>query len=168
RIVAIEVSSHALVQRRAYGLGCEVAAFTNLSHDHLDYHGTMERYLDAKLMLFDGRNGPMPAGGYAVVNADDPRGREVMAAAERGALRTLRYGFDLEDHPPAPGLDVSVEGIEPGPDGLALQLWVDVPKDLKLEQRRDWAHDAGGGEIPVRLPLLGRYNAANAAAAFTA
>ncbi|MEK7329935.1 MAG: Mur ligase family protein, partial [Candidatus Eisenbacteria bacterium] len=70
--VAIEVSSHALVQRRAFGLACEVAVFTNLSHDHLDYHGTMERYLDAKLMLFDGRNGGQGKRAVAVINSDDP------------------------------------------------------------------------------------------------
>ena len=55
--VALEVSSHALAQRRSFGLECDAAVFTNLSHDHLDYHGTMAAYLDAKLMLFDGRNG---------------------------------------------------------------------------------------------------------------
>ncbi|MEO5618830.1 MAG: Mur ligase family protein, partial [Candidatus Eisenbacteria bacterium] len=57
RVVAMEISSHALVQRRAWGLDADVCVFTNLTQDHLDYHGTMEAYLDAKLMLFDGRNG---------------------------------------------------------------------------------------------------------------
>src|SRR5262245_32430440 len=55
--VALEASSHALAQRRTFGLECDVAIFTNLTQDHLDFHGTMESYLDAKLMLFDGRNG---------------------------------------------------------------------------------------------------------------
>src|SRR5262249_12066174 len=54
KAAVLEVSSHALDQRRAFGLEHDVAIFTNLSHDHLDYHGTLEAYLDAKLRLFDG------------------------------------------------------------------------------------------------------------------
>ena len=167
KVVAIEVSSHALVQHRAYGIGCEVAVFTNLSHDHLDYHGTMERYLDAKLMLFDGRNGRPREGqrAFAVVNADDPHAAQVIAAAGRGGLRVLRYGFDLSGQAPAMPLDVSVEGVRPERAGLGLQFWVEIPKDLKPEPRR--GRSTNGGEIAVRLPLLGRHNAANAAAAFT-
>jgi UDP-N-acetylmuramoyl-L-alanyl-D-glutamate--2,6-diaminopimelate ligase len=168
QVVAIEVSSHALVQRRAFGLGCEVVVFTNLSHDHLDYHGTMERYLDAKLMLFDGRNGPTPAHAVAVANADDRRANEVTMAATAGGMRVLQYGFDLESAAPRMRLDVSVEGVAPEPDGLKLQFYVDVPKDLRVKKRWDWGNDAGGGEISVHLPLLGRHNASNAAAAFTA
>ncbi len=78
--LAMEVSSHALVQRRAWALACDVAVFTNLTQDHLDYHGTMDAYLDAKLMLFDGRNGPNPKRATAVVNADDPAAPRVGAA----------------------------------------------------------------------------------------
>ena len=164
KVVAVEVSSHALVQRRAYGLGCEVAVFTNLTHDHLDYHGTMERYLDAKLMLFDGRNGRSAEHPFAVINADDPAAPQVEAAARQGGLRVLRYGFDLSAKAPAMRLDVSVEGVKPEAAGLGLQCWVDVPKDLRPESRRGrWE-----GEIPLHLPLIGRHNAANAAAAFTA
>jgi UDP-N-acetylmuramoyl-L-alanyl-D-glutamate--2,6-diaminopimelate ligase len=165
-VVAIEVSSHALVQRRTFGIGCEVAVFTNLSRDHLDYHGTMERYLDAKRMLFDGRNGPMPARWFAVVNADDPHASAVIDAATRGGGRVLRYGFDLSGQAPAMPLDVSVEGVAPGIDGLGLQLWAEVPQDLRAGARRGGGSD--GGEIALHLPLLGRHNAANAAAAFTA
>ncbi len=168
QMVAIEVSSHALVQRRAYGLACEAAVFTNLSHDHLDYHGTMERYLDAKLMLFDGRNGRAGERPSAVVNADDPHAERVAAAATHGGMRVLRYGFDLATMPAARALDVSVEGVKPQATGLGLQLWVDVPKDLRVKGERGLLAADAGGEIPVRLPLLGRHNAANAAAAFTA
>ncbi len=161
--VAIEVSSHALVQRRAFGLGCAAAVFTNLSHDHLDYHGTMESYLDAKLMLFDGRNGPTAERAVAIVNADDDYADVVAVSAIRGGLRVLRYGMDLSESPPEATLDVSVEAIEPVAEGLALQFWAGVPRDLRPT---GWRGD-GGGEISFRLPLLGRYNAANAAAAFS-
>jgi UDP-N-acetylmuramoyl-L-alanyl-D-glutamate--2,6-diaminopimelate ligase len=152
--VALEVSSHALVQRRAYGLACDVVVFTNLSHDHLDYHGSMAAYLDAKRMLFDGRNDPERAKeGTAVVNAADPAGPEIEAAARRGGLRVLRY----RGEPGAPAQDLAVEvtALEPGPDGLELEL----------------GFSSGAAEARAtrfRLPLLGRYNAANAAAAFTA
>jgi UDP-N-acetylmuramoyl-L-alanyl-D-glutamate--2,6-diaminopimelate ligase len=168
RGVAIEVSSHALEQRRVFGLGCEVAVFTNLSRDHLDYHGTMERYLDAKLMLFDGRNGPLPGRAFAVVNGDDPTAGAVRAAAERGGMRVLRYGMDLGRRAPATRLDVGVAGIGPSATGLALRLRVAVPKDLRPESGGGPVRNVGDGGVPVRLPLLGRHNAANAAAAFTA
>ena len=89
--VALEASSHALVQRRTWGLACDVCVFTNLTQDHLDYHGTMDRYLDAKLMLFDGRNGGAGKRTVALVNADDPHAEAVVAAAERGGQRVRRF-----------------------------------------------------------------------------
>jgi UDP-N-acetylmuramoyl-L-alanyl-D-glutamate--2,6-diaminopimelate ligase len=74
--VAMEVSSHALAQSRVEGVHFDVAVFTNLSHDHLDYHGSMEAYFEAKAELFSSR--------YAlrgVINADDPWGRRLLDAA---------------------------------------------------------------------------------------
>jgi UDP-N-acetylmuramoyl-L-alanyl-D-glutamate--2,6-diaminopimelate ligase len=74
--VAMEVSSHALVQARVEGIHFDVAVFTNLSHDHLDYHGTMEEYFEAKAALFSpGRSL------RGVVNADDPWGRRLIERA---------------------------------------------------------------------------------------
>jgi UDP-N-acetylmuramoyl-L-alanyl-D-glutamate--2,6-diaminopimelate ligase len=75
-VVAMEVSSHALAQSRVDGIVFDVAVFTNLSHDHLDFHGTMEAYFDAKASLFE------PARAVrAVVNADDPWGRRLVEGA---------------------------------------------------------------------------------------
>ena len=71
--VAIEVSSHALAQHRIDGTHFAVAVFTNLSPDHLDFHGTMERYFEAKAALFDPARAAL-----AVVNADDPWGRRLL------------------------------------------------------------------------------------------
>ena len=164
RVVAIEVSSHALVQRRAFGLACEVAVFTNLSHDHLDYHGTMERYLDAKLMLFDGRNGPLGERPFAVVNADATHAGPVTAAAVRGGMRVLRYGFAAGA---ATTLDVTVDDVAPDAQGLALRLRAELPKDLPWSVAKGGRPDSGGAAA-IHLPLLGRHNASNAAAAFTA
>ena len=73
RTIAIEVSSHSLDQRRIDGLEFDVAVFTNLTRDHLDYHGTMERYLDAKARLVD----YLKREGIAVVNADAPEWRSL-------------------------------------------------------------------------------------------
>ena len=66
-----EVSSHGLDQGRATGINFDVALFTNLTRDHLDYHGTMENYFAAKSLLFDGSRYPAPR--VAVMNAHDPR-----------------------------------------------------------------------------------------------
>ncbi len=85
--VAMEVSSHALVQARVDAIRFDVAVFTNLSHDHLDFHGSMEAYFDAKAMLFD------PARARAaVVNADDPWGRRILEGARVPAVGVTRTG----------------------------------------------------------------------------
>ena len=76
--VAMEVSSHALVQSRVDGIHFDVAVFTNLSHDHLDYHGSMEDYFEAKAKLFTSNHALR-----AVVNADDPWGRLLL---DRGKI----------------------------------------------------------------------------------
>src|SRR5579863_4796322 len=73
-----EVSSHALHQGRAFGVPFDVAIFTNLTRDHLDYHQTMEQYFDAKKLLFDGTMYPAPR--VAVLNAHDERAEELAAA----------------------------------------------------------------------------------------
>jgi UDP-N-acetylmuramoyl-L-alanyl-D-glutamate--2,6-diaminopimelate ligase len=87
RAVAMEVSSHGLVQGRVNGVRFACALFTNLSQDHLDYHGTMHAYAQAKARLFD-----MPALGTAVLNLDDPFGRE-LAARLAGRVRTIGYAL---------------------------------------------------------------------------
>jgi len=140
--VALELSSHALDQRRAFGLDLDVAAFTNLSQDHLDYHGTMEHYLDAKLRLFDGRNlDRTRKRSAAVVNVDDPAGAAVIAAARRAGSTILTYGESAD-------ADVRIAAADPVPSGLTIRF----------------AH--ADGESAFVLPMLGRHNAWNAAAAF--
>ncbi len=83
--VAMEVSSHALVQGRVDGLQFRMALFTNLSRDHLDYHRDMEDYFQAKARLF-----ARPALDLAVINTDDPAGRRLLAMSN--AARKLSYG----------------------------------------------------------------------------
>jgi UDP-N-acetylmuramoyl-L-alanyl-D-glutamate--2,6-diaminopimelate ligase len=85
-----EVSSHALDQGRAMGIGFDVAVFTNFTRDHLDYHQTMENYFAAKRLLFDGTVYPPPR--VAVINANDPRGEELAAAARKAGAEIRMYG----------------------------------------------------------------------------
>jgi len=86
----MEMSSHALEQERVWGLPVEVAIFTNLTQDHLDYHGTMEGYFAAKARLFDGVGAPPPR--VAVINTDDVYGERLAAGIERSQV--VRYGME--------------------------------------------------------------------------
>ena len=90
-----EVSSHALDQGRAAGVGFDVAVFTNLTQDHLDYHGTMEKYFAAKRLLFDGTVYPAPR--VAVGNAHDPRAQQLTAAARKAGAEVRTYGIGQGD-----------------------------------------------------------------------
>ncbi len=134
----MEVSSHALDQGRVYGLPFHTAVFTNLSRDHLDYHGTMEDYFRAKCLLFQPDGRPAPA--HAAINADDAWGAKIPLAE---STKALRYGFSAE-------ADVRAAGISAGFEGVRFQL------------------ECPGGTYRVESPLLGRVNAYNILAAFTA
>jgi UDP-N-acetylmuramoyl-L-alanyl-D-glutamate--2,6-diaminopimelate ligase len=87
----MEVSSHALAQERVWGFPFAAAVFTNLTRDHLDYHGTMEEYFAAKRRLFEGLGAPPPT--LAVINVDDPWGRRLL---ELGHPRVITYGTSSE------------------------------------------------------------------------
>jgi UDP-N-acetylmuramoyl-L-alanyl-D-glutamate--2,6-diaminopimelate ligase len=88
-----EVSSHGLEQGRAMGLDFDVAVFTNLTRDHLDYHQTMEKYFAAKRLLFDGTVYPAPR--VAVFNAHDARTPQLAAAAGKAGAEVRTYGIGL-------------------------------------------------------------------------
>ncbi len=90
-----EVSSHALEQGRAAGIPFDVAVFTNLTRDHLDYHLTMEKYFAAKRLLFDGTVYPAPR--VAAINAHDPRAVELAEAARNAEAEVRFYGIGLGD-----------------------------------------------------------------------
>lgn len=109
RRVAMEVSSHALVQHRVSGVRFTGAVFTNLSHDHLDYHGTLDHYARAKSRLF-----AHPELQWAVLNSADPEAGRMAAQLPAGA-RCIRYGPDsgevaLEARTEADGLDIRITG----------------------------------------------------------
>ncbi|TLX20914.1 UDP-N-acetylmuramoyl-L-alanyl-D-glutamate--2,6-diaminopimelate ligase [Thermomonas fusca] len=130
--VAMEVSSHALDQGRVDGVHFDVAVFTNLTRDHLDYHGDMARYGAAKARLFD-----WPGLRAAAVNLDDAFGRELFAAVS-GKVRAL--GFSSRG---AAGASVRAEELLLDGSGIRFLL------------------HAGGQAHPVRSPLLGRFNVDN-------
>jgi UDP-N-acetylmuramoyl-L-alanyl-D-glutamate--2,6-diaminopimelate ligase len=107
RSCAMEVSSHALVLQRVAYSRFAAAIFTNLTRDHLDFHGDMQHYFDAKRRLFE----MLPAGAPAIVNADDPKGAELA----RSLPRVITYGIDR----PA---DVRASSVHSSLEGLAFQV----------------------------------------------
>lgn len=102
--VAMEVSSHSLDQERVAGIDFDVAVFTNLTQDHLDYHVSMDDYCRAKLMLFERLEGP---GRFTVVNADDPRADRFVAAS-----RVPCYTFGKEGDCRAENVRFEVSGTK--------------------------------------------------------
>jgi UDP-N-acetylmuramoyl-L-alanyl-D-glutamate--2,6-diaminopimelate ligase len=135
-----EVSSHALDQGRAAGIQFDVAVFTNLTRDHLDYHQTMEKYFTAKKLLFDGSVYPAPR--IAVINAHDERSKQLAAAARRAGAEIYTYGIAAGDW--------RVASYTLTPAGAVLQL--ETP--------------AGSAEVTSRL--AGEVNILNLLAACTA
>ncbi len=133
-----EVSSHALALGRVWGLSFHTAIFTNLTRDHLDFHGSMEDYFAAKQSLFDGAGGPAPK--FAVVNCDDEWGRKLQTPK---STTVLRYGLKN-------GADLKAENIDAGFHGL------------KFTVRHP------GGRQPIESKLCGLINVYNLLAAFGA
>lgn len=135
----LEVSSHALEQQRTFGIPFEVAVFTNLTQDHLDYHGTMERYFESKTILFKGLGVEPPR--VAVINHDDEYGRRLLQLCKRHH-EVISYGLESGDFH-ASDLKISGNGI-----------------DFKLVTPQ--------GSIPIWSPMLGRVNVYNVIAAAAA
>ncbi|MGH9412705.1 MAG: UDP-N-acetylmuramoyl-L-alanyl-D-glutamate--2,6-diaminopimelate ligase [Terriglobales bacterium] len=132
----MEVSSHALALERVYSCPFAVAVFTNLTQDHLDFHGSMENYAAAKRQLFLGQGAPPPRA--AVVNADDPA---AAAMTSDYAGPVLRYGLDAS-------ANLRASAIQYTPAGTRFHL--DAP---------------GPFSATVASPLVGRVNILNALAA---
>lgn len=103
RAAAVEVSSHALALQRVYGIKFTVAVFTNLTQDHLDFHGDIESYFEAKAALF--RDYSI---GTAVINADDQYGRRLLSMVSSPALT---YSLELKAEVRVVSLDLDIKGI---------------------------------------------------------
>jgi UDP-N-acetylmuramoyl-L-alanyl-D-glutamate--2,6-diaminopimelate ligase len=91
----MEVSSHALAQERVYGVPFDVAVFTNLTRDHLDYHNTMEEYFAAKRVLFEGCGTDAPRA--VVTNVDDEYGAKLAEFSRKRSSAVLKYGWERGD-----------------------------------------------------------------------
>ncbi len=91
----MEVSSHALAQERVYGVPFDVAVFTNLTRDHLDYHNTMDEYFAAKRVLFEGCGTDAPRA--AVTNVDDEYGAKLAEFSRKRSSVVLKYGWERGD-----------------------------------------------------------------------
>lgn len=137
----MEVSSHALVQGRVYGSDYDVAVYTNLSQDHLDYHNTMEEYAHAKSLLF-AQLGNQSSGKTktAVINNDDAYANFMMEAT---SAHVLTYGIDKAATFRAANIEISSKGTR-----------------FELHFR--------GETFPVQLQLIGKFNVYNALAAIAA
>lgn len=141
--VTMEVSSHAVQQSRVHGIRFDAGIFSNLTQDHLDYHGTMENYFHAKAAFFEHmvlQGGPKKPS--AIINVDDTYGQR-LAKMFDGKLNVVRYGLGMEADFRAGDIRMSVTGTQ-------------------------FTLTARGRTFLVRLPLIGRFNVFNALSAITA
>jgi UDP-N-acetylmuramoyl-L-alanyl-D-glutamate--2,6-diaminopimelate ligase len=113
----MEVSSHAVVQNRIAGLSYAGGIFSNITPEHLDYHGTFEAYFAAKKAFFD----MLPAEAFALTNVDDPRGRDIVADARAG-VRTYGIQSDAEFRAHLVREDFEGITVRLGDEDIALQL----------------------------------------------
>lgn len=137
----MEVSSHALAQGRVNGVHFDVALLTNLTRDHLDYHGDMQHYAAAKRRLFD-----WDQLGHAVLNLDDPFGAELAGQLRAGGAEVVGYGLQSEALELAGNLGIRVvHGVLRRADAQGLEILLNT----------SW------GEAELDSRLLGRFNASN-------
>jgi UDP-N-acetylmuramoyl-L-alanyl-D-glutamate--2,6-diaminopimelate ligase len=136
----MEVSSHALEQGRVHGIHYDVAVFTNLTRDHLDYHKDMESYFTAKRLLFEGTGAKPPR--VAVINADDEHGRKLLDVSEKASEQIISYGLD--------GTDFLARNIDLQPQKTTFELF------------------GPDGNVEIHSSLVGRINVYNLLAASAA
>jgi UDP-N-acetylmuramoyl-L-alanyl-D-glutamate--2,6-diaminopimelate ligase len=150
QVAIIETTSHGLALERVAGIAYDVAIFTNLTHEHLELHGSFEAYRSAKLSLFErlASRGPAKTGAgaslgwprLAVINRDDPSAELFIAVAREAGARVVTYGAE-------PGADVRADRIEEDAHRLSVHF------------------EAPSGPARIDLRLAGRFNAHNALAA---
>lgn len=140
RACAMEISSHALDQDRVHGLPFAAAIFTNLTQDHLDYHGTMEKYFEAKVRLFEMAAAEPKS--TLIINGDDSWGRKLIERFQHTG-RVIRFGFGVHNEFRAINVRYDLTGTT-----------------FELEAR--------GRSFLVRLPLIGDFNVYNTLGALAA
>jgi len=135
--VVMEASSHALAQQRVYGIPFDVAVFSNLTRDHLDYHHTMEEYFASKKILFEGCGTEPPRA--AIINSDDEYGQKLLPISKKRSSPVLTYGLNKGD--------IRTEKLEITPRGTRFDLIIP------------------GDKLPLFSPLIGKVNVYNIMAA---
>jgi UDP-N-acetylmuramoyl-L-alanyl-D-glutamate--2,6-diaminopimelate ligase len=140
KAAAMEVSSHALHQHRVAGISWKAAVFTNLTQDHLDYHGTMQAYFEAKTLLFE--TVAAQKSGKMIINGDDLYGKQLIKRFENTG-RVISYGF---------GANNDLRALNVRYDTLGTQFEL----------------NAKGRQYLVRMPLIGDFNVYNALGAVAA
>lgn len=133
----MEVSSHALAQQRVYAVPFDVAAFTNLTRDHLDYHHSMDEYFAAKRILFEGCGTEPPR--VAVINVDDEYGRKLASTSKQRGSQVFTYGWSTGDF--------HAKGVEITSRGTRFDLV--TPRET----------------VPIFSPMIGKVNVYNILAA---
>ena len=129
----IEATSHGLAMHRLDGVAFDIAGVTNITREHLEYHGTIERYRAAKAILLQR---VASEGGVVVLNADDPGAMAVLSSAT--GAENVRYSAAGRD------AEITALAVQPGIDGTAFDVVID------------------GESFPATLPLIGEFNVANA------
>jgi UDP-N-acetylmuramoyl-L-alanyl-D-glutamate--2,6-diaminopimelate ligase len=142
KAVAMEVSSHALAQHRTRGIEFDIAVFTNLTQDHLDFHKTMEQYFETKAALFESLGAQKKKRGRAIINIDDRYGH-LLSERVRKKTPMITYGQRV-------GCDFRAADVRFDATGSAYRL------------------EARGRSYLVRLPLIGAFNIYNSLAAISA
>jgi UDP-N-acetylmuramoyl-L-alanyl-D-glutamate--2,6-diaminopimelate ligase len=137
----MEVSSHALEQQRVFGIPFDIAVFTNLTRDHLDYHGTMDEYFRAKQVLFEGCGTDPPRA--AVLNVDDEYGRALIKVAKDRSAEVFSYGLATGDFHANTNLEITARGS---------RFQMSTP----------------ASELAIWTPLIGKVNVYNVLAASAA
>lgn len=130
--LGMEASSHGLDQYRLDGVQLQAAGFSNLTQDHLDYHGTLENYFQAKKRLFDEL---LPSDGTAVINADDPYGQRLIESCQAQGKKVMSFGYQ--------GKDITLQQIQM--QGLAMAV------DCSIH----------GQSYHFTVPLVGEFQVAN-------
>jgi len=144
RGVAMEVSSHGIDQGRVAALAFDACVFTNLSQDHLDYHGTLDNYFQAKASWFESlADDPRGKKPVAVINIDDARGLELADRLEGRGMKVTRFGFGVH-------CDFRANNLRQNARGMEFEL------------------STPGKQLLVRAPYIGRFNVSNLLAAIAA
>ena len=143
RGLAMEVSSHGIHQKRVAAIGFDACVFTNLTQDHLDYHGTLDAYFKAKAEWFlESAANPLGKTPLAVINTDDAYGAELAELLE-GRMPLIRFGFGVRS-------DFRANNVQQSAKGMKFEL------------------TAKGKTFLVRAPLIGRFNVYNLLASIAA